>query len=358
MKVNKIVDESLLTESEKEDVLDAVADGEIQPDEVISGGQVEKELNKAFKIAQQAQKRGGREPLNLLFIGPAGTGKTSRIVQWAESNNVNFVSFAAATKDATDLNGVMTAGEKEVNGEKVKRALVLQTDFLDKLDEPNSVLFLDELNRAHKSVRGTLLTLIQSHKVEDRYFPNLLFTVAAVNPSNEAYTTDVLEMAEKTRFKDILVVQSKEDYLQYARAQWGKDIKAAMADGDEEEAEQYRRELAIIEAMFDPDYDDVFDWDFDDEQSEIEGNETYGDTFKALNYRTMSNAVRGSMGNPDDFADDFNFYANPAVQPAVRGRMDALKNSDKFKDKDDKANSVFKQKAASNSDILRKALGL
>ena len=78
--------------------------------EVYSGeGSIETSLNRALKVSKRMQKLGdtGDYP-NLLFIGEAGTGKTSRIRAWARKNNVNLFEVRAAGMDDTDLGGAMT----------------------------------------------------------------------------------------------------------------------------------------------------------------------------------------------------------------------------------------------------------
>lgn len=82
------------------------------------------------------------------------------------------------------------------------------TEMADTLDKPNSVLFLDEYNRAKTEIRGAVLTLVQNHLVYDpesdsgyKFLPNFLFTVAAINPANTNYKgAKELDPAEKSRF--------------------------------------------------------------------------------------------------------------------------------------------------------------
>lgn len=81
--------------------------------------------------------------------------------------------------------------------------------MLDPLDRPNSVLFLDEYNRAPDRSRAVFLKLINGHYINDpnepggrRHFPNLLFTVAAINPGGLGTdkTANALNSAERNRF--------------------------------------------------------------------------------------------------------------------------------------------------------------
>lgn len=136
----------------------------------------------ATRIADQASDLISHA--NLLVVGPAGTGKTARIKQWATRNNINLVSVDAKTLDPSDLGG-MIARKLMDDGSASNYVTKLGNTEFDVLDTPHSVLFLDELNRAPQDVTGSLLTLIQEHRVPDpesksktKILGGMLFTVA------------------------------------------------------------------------------------------------------------------------------------------------------------------------------------
>ena len=152
--------------------------------------------------------------VNLLVVGIGGTGKTSIIEQWAHSRHLNLVTKAASIMDEAELNGIPVANNED------QSARMLRMNEFDALDEPDSVLFLDEFNRGRATVRGTLLKLIQGHTIPDpsirggiKFLPNLLFTIAAINPADPNYNTDQLDDAELSRF--IVYLQEGADKYEY-----------------------------------------------------------------------------------------------------------------------------------------------
>lgn len=244
---------------------------------------IEREMDRAYKKAkiQKAQEKAGKisyknQPVNLLFVSPGGFAKTSAIEQWANKHpEVNLVPLKAQEIVETDItgypyldeNGQPTANRElaveenpEFNAEKgvemMKQAgkvlKFAKTTKLDDLDKPNTILFLDEYNRALFFARSPLLTLVQDHSWPavgqssgetrnklGRYFPNLLFTVACINPSfvggGASNNVNDLDDAEEGRFVKLIVPFEPKVYLDYLdnyfdeRIEWCKNNK----QGDE-----------------------------------------------------------------------------------------------------------------------------
>lgn len=165
---------------------------------------VTKTLDLALAKSLTNKRRGGKFGNNVLIVGLPGSGKTASVEDWAKANNINLVAVNAKNNDLDAyINGYTTKNPD--NPRKVTQAF---SDNLAKLDEPRSVLFLDEYNRQVKPhIRASLYTLINEHKIvgegknNQHYFENMLFTIAAINP---AVATDrgaaPLNDAEKSRF--------------------------------------------------------------------------------------------------------------------------------------------------------------
>ena len=232
--------------------------------------------------------------------------------------------------DDTDLGGAISKGEGEFSAVVQRLASV---EF-DKLNRPNSVLFLDEYNRAPKSVRTNLLELVNSHVVPDprtesgqRYLENFLFTIAAINPANADYDTDEMDMAERTRFRNIDVVPNPLHLLSHLEREFTDAANRASNDARKQRA---LGRLNLAKALL-TSKDFEFDTSADISRSKEEGNGL------ALNYRTFTNLLQGSDGTKDDFLAKWNEYANNLKKPMVTR---ILKN---YTDIDDKANAALKR---------------
>lgn len=165
---------------------------------------VTKVLDMALTKSRQGKRRGTKSGYNVLIVGLPGSGKTASILDWASAKGVNLVMVNAKNNDLDAyINGYTTKDPD--NPRKVTQAF---SDNLAGLEKENSVLFLDEYNRQVKPhIRASLYTLINEHKIVGdgpdgmHEFKNLLFTIAAINPS---VPTDKgaaeLSDAEKSRF--------------------------------------------------------------------------------------------------------------------------------------------------------------
>lgn len=214
-------------------------------------GKIEKILSKALRTALRDFKRGEETHANVMLIGPGGVGKSSRTRNWAEAHKINLVEINAKNLDVTDMGGIVV---RDKNNENV--ATKLASTVFDKLDTPNSVLFLDEYNRAPKDIRGTLLELVQSHIIDDNREPTgkrklkgYLFTIGAINPPNGAYNTTALDNAERSRFRMKNIEGSFEDTLNYFTKTFSKHRDMCLEEGDEIEAKRNEIRLRLAKCI-------------------------------------------------------------------------------------------------------------
>ena len=246
--------------------------------------------------------------------------------------------------DEADLNGIPVAAMGD------KSATRLGTSEFDSLDQPDSVLFLDEYNRGRATVRGTLLKLIQGHTIPDpsqpgsiKFINNLLFTVAAINPADPNYNiADPLDDAELSRF--IIYVQGGADKYEYLdwitttlkkRSDILKRIKSTdprMKSADERLRANENR-LNLITYLVN---DSRFRFD-DSGDIETLHSKNSDDTLPQmlLSFRTLTQALYASDGTVDSFLYYYQQAANRDKYALVKLILTP------YKEKEDKANQAL-----------------
>lgn len=347
---NKTINEDSLEAEIKQ------AENQIDGDKVVNGnkkGQIEMALDRALATAERQKRTGGKNYTNIILIGGAGTGKTSAVLDWASENGINVVLQNTSTMDETDLTGVV-ARSAEGNS-----TVKLRSDVLKGLNEPRSVLFLDEYNRGRKSVRGTLLTLVNDHLIDTgtdqesnvpglsgKYeLKNMLFTVAAINPASGEYTTDELDPAEISRYRRIEVKADKKHLLDIMTK---KFMKQAEAEGaTDEDREVIAGQIGLLKKLLS---DKQFQ--FDNEEDERNGYRKFGRDYTPLSPRTLVNLISATDGTKEDLLDLYNDFCNPMKKNTIEMILQD------YSDVDDKANSVFKKREKSDEEKLDDFLNL
>lgn len=294
---------------------------------------------------------------NVLVVGPAGTGKTARIKKWAKSQKpaVTVIAKDAKTMDPTDLGGIISRLVND-KGEQTNQATKLRNTEFDVLDTPNTILFLDELNRAPDDVAGSLLTLIQDHVVPSnegngtKFLSGFMFTVAAVNPAtgeaSQGYRTQQLDMAMKTRFGKVSVEYDNLQQLEYLRKYYKRLIEDPRREKEDRIANWNRYQIAK-KLLLSPNFH------FDSEEEEAELSDT---SDSALNYRSLTQLLNNCDGTKEDFLNKWPRFCNPHKTEMVEDILDDYLDYDDSDDEgyfdiDDKANSVFENPLKQNRSI-------
>lgn len=339
MKINKVLNEASLGDAAKEygSGVKAAAKA-VKADEVITPeepyGVVEEALDDALEAAREAGDFGEVSGVNVLLIGRGGTGKTARVEAWAKKAGVNLVQKDAKTLDPSDLGGIVGRRIDDEGGQ-TNRATKLSNDEFDELDKPNSVLFLDELNRAPDDVAGSLLTLINNHTVNDQNEPSgkrllkgFLFTVAAINPPKEGNKVNELDNPMRSRFGAVEVDNDPDFQLKYFKKHYGELINQMKDSGKTDRVAALEGRLAIAQRLL---TDPRFEFDGDDEEELAQDRGT-----PVLNARSLTNLLHASKGKKDLFLKKWNSFCNPDKYGVIE---DILSD---YVDVDDKANDALK----------------
>lgn len=312
---------------------------------------IETELDKSLNRALWMQKRGIRSNFpNKLFVSQPGAGKTSIIYQWADANDVNIVYKDCKTMDLASLGGILT---KPTSPDDPYAGRLATKEF-HSLNEPRTVLFLDELNRAPGNIQGSLLTLINDHVVwdpsqkgEKRYLENFLFTVAAINPpSIKDPALKPLGTAMSNRFKRVFTPGKPHETLRYLRTYYNDLLKQ---EDDEEMIKQLKGKLSIAETVLQSpkfEYDTAVD----------EDNMADDPSYQSLSPRSFVDALENSDGTKQGFLDEWSDWCNYKKKHTIE---DILSNyvdiEDRANDaiKDDSASSVFKKEMGNRSKLKK-----
>ena len=262
-------------------------------------------LDDCLANAMANHAAGTHDGVDLLITGLPGSGKTGITKQWAKDRGVKLFYLNAKNDDlGAILNGFpVDTIEKDKDGNDVHRVTRSFSKSLDALDEPNSVLFLDEFNRAAPKLRAVLLSLINEHVVDGdgedgfRHFDNLLFTVACINPSvpTDPGAMD-LNDAEMSRFVDSMDWDSHtDDALRYIVFHVNEMIKA-LKPSDENYAYFYKRYNKILNLTNALLGDYRFEFDSRDDLLDL-----FNDKAKMLNQRAITDALMAHGYNKDKF---------------------------------------------------------
>lgn len=296
---------------------------------------VKETLDEILEANLDAREVGSNEVVNLLLTGAAGVGKTAKVVQWAKENDINLFRLDAQSLDVTDMGGAIVPDK---TGTAIQR---LTNKELDKLNEPRSVLFLDEYNRARSEVRATLLTLINDHVYNDattksgkKYLPNFLFTVAAINPSNASYNTFDLDQAERERFYELAVKPKKLQYLKYLMGKYDEEYERAKEAGSERLMKKVEGKRALAQTIL---MYDKFHFDGEKEAEDALMNHT-----STLSPRSFSKVLELSKGRKDLL---LKYWKGQCGDSMLDLLPIILKD---YKDVDDKANDALKQDTESS----------
>jgi hypothetical protein len=158
---------------------------------------LQRALNNAIESIEDGTTEKGAFP-NVLIYGLAGFGKTAKVKDFCRKHNLNIFECDAKSLDIATVGGIPYPVKDPKTGEMTQSPI--GSRYWDGLNKPNTVLYLDELNRTGPAIRGSLLTLINEHTlpmtIEDpktheiknvKEYPNILFTVVYINPADDIF---------------------------------------------------------------------------------------------------------------------------------------------------------------------------
>ncbi len=159
-----------------------------------------------------------------LLVGDAGIGKTESVEQFCKENGYKMIPIRLGQlSDASDLLGLC---DFKVNdeGKKVATNFLAPNYLHEALEAAKNgqkfIIFLDEINRAHKDLLQSVFELVYDKRISCNGFhvPEGSGIIAAMNPPTEDYDVlDFTDAAFADRFCHIKVEASVSEWLSYAR---------------------------------------------------------------------------------------------------------------------------------------------
>lgn len=146
-----------------------------------------------------------------LFWGHFGVGKTDLARELAAETGRKLIILVISQMEPGDLIGMPSR-----DGEKT---LFLRPDWWP--EDGNVILMIDEVNRAHRSIRNAIMQLLIDRRIHNHFMPEGSWIMAAANPPDEEY--DQVELitdpAFMSRFFHLELTPDSEEWLEWARTQ-------------------------------------------------------------------------------------------------------------------------------------------
>lgn len=328
-------------------VLDFPSLDDLDEDDIEDIDDLEHVLDRALKQAKlvtgRKNPKNRLQIVNVLVVGQAGTGKSSVIKKWASERGVHLAEYDLATLNPEDMGGAVMPDPD--NPRMIIHAMSSST--WKNLSQPNTVLFLDEYNRAKSSIRSTVMKLVNDHILPgpdgtEQYMPNILFTIAAINPATSSYSgVSEMDRAEQGRFETVYMTVSKTKTLKVLDAAYGEMVEEAIAQGDAEQALEYQGRRALARAILS---DRRFQFTSPDDEEEMSDDSR----FRATTPRHLEIAISASDGTKEGLLRVWNRSCDHRQKKTIE---DILQN---FQDVKDKANDALK--VQSKSKVFAKEL--
>jgi hypothetical protein len=159
--------------------------------------------------------------LNVMLIGPHGTGKTESVRALADRYGLKMVAFSCATLDPyTELVGVPMPRIDSEGREYLKMVRPLAIDEAD-------ILFFDELNRARPETQNAVFEIINNGTINGEPLPKLKGCWSAINPPGGDYDVDELDPALMDRF-DLFLEFKPRPSVAYMATRMDKTVASAL----------------------------------------------------------------------------------------------------------------------------------
>lgn len=175
--------------------------------------------------------------MNIMLVGPAGTGKTTVLKEACKDLNLTLKYSQASTMDVfSELIGIPVPNTAE------KQVEFYRPHAIDNAD----VLFIDELNRADARTLNTIFELVQFRSINGEPLPKLKCVVTAINPATDDYEVEDLDLALMDRFDAFLEIKPGIDIPYFSKI-FNEDVAYAAKQWWDSEYKIYRKAMQTTE---------------------------------------------------------------------------------------------------------------
>lgn len=184
----------------------------------------------AIKTYRQKDENGDYIiPLNrqrpIVFMGPAGVGKTDIAKQVADELNIGFLSYTIThhtRQSAVGLPKITTknySGEEKIVTEYTMSEIISSIyDYMEENNKKEGILFIDEFNCASETLAATMLQFLQNKTFGMNSVPDGWKIILAGNPPEYNKSVKELDLVTMDRLRIINIVPDFEAWKEYALA--------------------------------------------------------------------------------------------------------------------------------------------
>lgn len=176
----------------------------MQPTTAVNDGHIHlkpSDVSKALACCVNAK-------MPVIVWGPPGIGKSSVTHQLAAGLNRDLIDVRAPQFDAVDLRGLPCVSNGITKW--------CTPDFWPRPGCPDTIIFLDELNRAPAMVQNALLQLILDRRLGDYVLPDNVEIVSACNNVSDGGGVQKMTSALSNRFTHLNMVVDVDDWCKWA----------------------------------------------------------------------------------------------------------------------------------------------
>ncbi len=147
-----------------------------------------------------------------MLWGPRGVGKSSIVQQVARHYDVPLIDLRLTTIEPVDIRGAIYADERQA------KTVWFPPEFLPTIEQPEGILFLDELTAADQRLQISAYSLILDRRVGHYHLPDGWQVIAAGNASVHGAISHEMGTALADRMFHFNVQTVIDAFLEYALA--------------------------------------------------------------------------------------------------------------------------------------------